>query len=66
MKTKQQDSISDKFKSCTSCRVVWHKVSQLARNYYTGNYDYYKDFPHYGLKKQKCPRCEEGMNVSTC
>ena len=66
MRAKQQDSISDKFKSCNTCRIVWQQISQLTRNYYAEPYDYYKDFPHYGLEKQICPRCEEVPNVSTC
>ena len=66
MRSKQQDSISDRFKSCNTCRTVWHKVSKLTRNYYAGSYDYYKDFPHYGLEKKECPRCEEEKYASTC
>ena len=66
MRIKQQDSISNKFKSCTSCRIVWQKASQLTKSYYAESYDYYKDFPHYGLDKKECPRCEEVPNVSTC
>ena len=66
MRAKQQDSISDRFKSCNTCRIVWQKISQLTRNYYAEDYDYYQDFPHYGLTKKKCPRCKEGAYVSAC
>ena len=66
MRSKIPNKNSDIFKSCTSCRVVWHKASQITRNYYASDYDYYEDFPHYGLTKKECPRCKEGVYVSTC
>ena len=34
---------ADSLKSCQKCRTVWHKVSQLTRNYYAEDYDYYED-----------------------
>ena len=53
---------ADSLKSCQKCRTVWHKVSQLTRNYYAEDYDYYEDFPHYGLDKKECPRCKEAKH----
>ena len=49
-----------------SCRIVWHTATVLVEPYKKGGYSYYQDFPHYGLDKKECPRCEEGAYVSTC
>lgn len=66
MRTKREDSISDKLKSCDKCRIVWHKATILVEPYKKGGYSYYYDFPHYGLDKKECPRCEEVSHVVTC
>ena len=66
MRAKLENSISDKLKSCTSCRIVWHKATILVEPYKKGGYSYYQDFHHYGLDKKECPRCEENANVSSC
>ena len=50
----------DPFKSCIKCRMVWHRSARLVKNYYLNSqYEYYKDFPHYGLDKVDCPKCKE-------
>ena len=66
MRSKVEDSISDKLKSCQKCRVVWHTATNLVEPYKRGGYSYYYDFPHYGLDKKECPRCEEVSHVVTC
>ena len=49
---------ADPFKSCNKCRMVWHRSARLVKNYYLNSqYEYYKDFPHYGLDKVDCPKC---------
>jgi len=63
MRYKQQDSISNQLKSCNICRVVWHTATTLVEPFKKGGYSYYYDFPHYGLKKKKCPRCKEKIHV---
>jgi len=53
----------DPFKSCNKCRMVWHKSGRLVKSYYKNSkYEYYKDFPHYGLDKVDCPKCKETEN----
>mgnify|MGYP003135215021 FL=1 len=54
-----RDSLTDPLKSCEKCRVVWHTATRLVEPYKRGGYSYYYDFPHYGLEKINCPRCEE-------
>ena len=55
---------ADPFKSCNKCRMVWHRSARLVKSYYTdSNYDYYQDFPHYGLDKVDCPKCQEVEDV---
>lgn len=56
---KKVSAINDPMKSCSECRIVWHKATLLVDPYRNGGYSYYLDFPHYGLDKQICPRCEE-------
>ena len=56
---KDVSAINDPMKSCKKCRVVWHKATTLVEPYKNGGYSYYRDFPHYGLNKIDCPRCQE-------
>tara|TARA_R110000765_G_C18472328_1_gene551362 strand:+ start:245 stop:460 length:216 start_codon:yes stop_codon:yes gene_type:complete len=49
----------DPLKSCEECRMVWQTATTLVEPYKKGGFSYYQDFPHYGLKKQQCPRCKE-------
>ena len=45
--------------SCQQCRIVWQKSSPYVNPYSNGKENYYKDFPHYGLNKEICPKCKE-------
>ena len=63
MRSKVEDSISVILKSCQKCRVVWHTATNLVEPYKRGGYSYYYDFPHYGLDKVDCPKCEENKYV---
>ena len=52
----------DPLKSCQKCRIVWQTATTLVEPYKKGGFSYYQDFPHYGLKKQQCPRCKEAKH----
>ena len=51
-------------KSCKSCKKVWQNSTPCVDPYNNrGTESYYIDFPHYGLKKVKCPQCKEANHV---
>jgi len=53
-----------RLKSCKACRKVWQNSTPCVDPYNNrGGESYYTDFPHYGLDKVTCPRCEEEPNV---
>ena len=64
MRDNKKDSYNDPLKSCGKCRIVWHTATVLVEPYKRGGYSYYYDFPHYGLDKVDCPRCEEDKHVT--
>ena len=51
-------------KSCKECRKVWQSSTPCVDPYNNkGTESYYDDFPHYGLEKINCPKCEEDKYV---
>lgn len=53
-------AFNEELKSCNKCRTVWQYATAFVNPYANKSGPaYYKDFPHYGLPKDTCPRCKE-------
>ena len=63
---KYSNANSDPLKGCQKCRIVWQRKAAMQRSYYNDGYDYYRDFPHYGLEKATCPRCKREETKNGC
>ena len=63
---KSTNKNADPLKGCQKCRIVWQRKAAMQKSYYNDDYDYYKDFPHYGLEKVTCPRCKREETENGC